>query len=248
MFKGLIDRLRLLCTTSYSDFRRRFYKLYKKEILVLGDSHVKPFICINNWLPKDFYVSVISVTGATASGLRNPRSKTQAFTKFRSTLSKTKAKVVVIQLGEVDTGFVIWWRAQKYEASVEEMLNLAVETYVDFIKEIISEGFTVICVSAPLPTIRDDAPMGKVAQYRCEVMATQKMRTDLTLRFNFMVENFSKTLGFEYVNLDGVSVGVDGLVCRNLLNDDPSDHHYNPKAYIQQLHENLYPTILRAIV
>ncbi len=87
----------------------------KEKIYVLGDSHVlvfkHPYFKLN--FPfKNF--EICSVMGATASGLYNPQSKTQAYPIFKEKIrSISKGKKIIIMLGEVDTGFIIWYRANK---------------------------------------------------------------------------------------------------------------------------------------
>ncbi|BAW96820.1 hypothetical protein NIES970_17620 [[Synechococcus] sp. NIES-970] len=86
----------------------RFQKFLFSEILILGDSHVavfdRPKMRVNfPW----YFFNVVSVGGATASGLENPNSITQAFSIFKTNLENSKAKIVIVLLGEVDTGFVI---------------------------------------------------------------------------------------------------------------------------------------------
>ncbi len=247
MHKRIYNILLKICISICCRLRLQILSLFKNELLVIGDSHVKTFDCFGKWLPKNYFVNVVSVTGSTASGLSNPRSKTKSYTKFRVALRRTKAKIVLIQLGEVDTGFVIWWRSQKHNTDVDEMLDLAVSSYVSFINEIKDEGFEVVCISSALPTISDDAPIGEVALYRREVKANQVMRTNLTLRFNSKVQEKVTNNGIEYLNLDKLSLGENGLVADSLLNADPSDHHYNITAYESILYSYVWPVVLAKI-
>ena len=84
-------------------------------ILVLGDSHSNVF----NLSKKDFLVEFIG--GATAQGSVNPNSKTNSlniFTEKLKTLDLSKISNVIIMLGEVDCGFVIWYRHKKHNISI----------------------------------------------------------------------------------------------------------------------------------
>lgn len=125
-----------------------------KKVLVLGDSHVEVFLSehMKSALPEvDF--EVLAVGGATVSGLENPNSATKAMPQYIEALNNTSAKTVVVMLGEVDTGFVIWYRAQKYDTPVDEMLNLAIANYQSFLSTI-SKNFNTICISTPYPPFR----------------------------------------------------------------------------------------------
>jgi len=199
---------------------------------VLGDSHTSIFLQrdISSAFPKSFF-NVINVGGATASGLANPNSKTQASQRFAEALADTTAKRVIVMLGEVDTGFIIWYRAAKYNEPVELVMEQAITTYTGFLLEIQSRPASVLCISTPLPTIKDGTGWGEVATARKEVTATQLERTGLTLRFNQRVQAFCESHGIAFINLDGVSLGSDGIVKPELLNSDRNDHHYEPGAY-----------------
>lgn len=214
-----------------------------ERALVLGDSHAWVFYYwqFDLKFPRLVF-DICQVPGATASGLENPNSKTQAGPKFEQAIRKHPAQVYILLLGEVDTGFVIWYRAQKYQASVDEMLSLAVDRYGNFIRKLRSLG-KVIVVSAPLPTIPDENQCGEVANLRKEIRATQRERIQLTLEFNRRVAQACAVEDASFVDLDPFSLDERGLVKRELLNADPCDHHYNPLAYARLLVEKLQPLL-----
>lgn len=216
-------------------------KLLCEEIVVLGDSHARVFLCREIFLAFPFHwFNVIAVDGATVSGLHNPNSTSQAMPIFKDTLQKSAAKTVIFLLGEVDVGFVIWHRAQKKrQGSVAAMLNSALDNYKDLILWALAKNIKVICVSAPLPTIKDDQDWGKIANLRRDIKASQRERTVLTLEFNSKMKKFCKLNGVEYVDLDADSIGKDGLVNSRLLNKDPADHHYDKEAYASLVARNL---------
>lgn len=210
-----------------------------REILVLGDSHTPIFShsSFEKYFPE-FRFNVITVIGATASGLENPNTKTQAYPIFKEALEQSTAEKVIVMLGEVDTGFVIWYRAQKYQESVSAMADRALNSYSTFLLEVAAR-FNLICISTPLPTIQDDNDWGDVANARREVTATQLARTALTKEFNQKIQIFCKQHNIAYIMLDDVSVGKDGLIKKELLNQNPNDHHYDPDAYSALLIEKL---------
>jgi hypothetical protein len=209
--------------------RRRFAET---EILVLGDSHSRVF---RHWrfavaFPRVAF-TVCDVGGATASGLANPNSKTQAYSRFREALSGASPDWIVVSLGEVDTGFVIWYRAEKYKAPVDEMLGLAIEKYTEFLRDLHSSHRRIVVVSAPLPTIEDGNTWGEVANQRKEVAASLLERTDLTLRFNKAIERFAHENRVVFVGLDSASLSRNGAVRPELKSRDPLDHHYDQSRY-----------------
>lgn len=218
-----------------------------EELLVLGDSHVRVFSSprLRRQLWR-YHLNVVSVHGATASGLENPNSKTQTYNIFNSVLAATRAQKVVVMLGEVDTGFVIWYRADKYGVPVGEAFTKTVSTYQSFLRTLKARGFSPVCVSAPLPTIQDGNTWGEVANERKSITATQRQRTELTLAFNRELEAFCRVHTIPYINLDAASLGPDGLVRAELLNKNPSDHHYEKRVYARVLAQHVGQVIPQA--
>lgn len=211
-------------------------KPFCEEVLVIGDSHAAVFGHPHMRLKLGrYYLNVVSVGGATASGLENPNSKTQTFQKFNQALATTRAKKVVVMLGEVDTGFVIWYRAAKSGVPVQEAFERALLNYQRLLNEVKTRGLSPLCVSTPLPTIRDGSDKGEIANARKSVLASQRERTELTLRFNREMESFCRAEGIAHINLDTLSLGTDGFVKTELLNHDPLNHHYEKRVFAQML-------------
>lgn len=179
--------------------------------------------------------------GATASGLANPDANTQARRKYFDWLKVfAHLETVIIHLGEIDCGYVIWWRVQKYGKEVEAMLHQAITAYTELIEAVLLKDKRVIVVSAPLPTIRDGAPMmGDVASARKEVTASLFERTQLTVLFNLAVQKWCQGRGVEYINLDLDLISEYGTVDEAFINPDPADHHYNYVPYADLLAEKL---------
>jgi hypothetical protein len=213
-------------------FRKIHEKIVFRTITVIGDSHSRIFfhdlfrICF----PFTRF-DVCWVGGATVSGLDNPNSKTQSNIIFREKIRSLKRNsIVIFLLGEVDTGFVIWYRKQQHDGSVDTMLNKALNNYYDLIISV-SENLRPIVISTPLPTIPDDNIWGDVADQRKTICASQFERTKLTLEFNRSIKEYCQHNGIPFLDLDLDCVGQNGLVASFLLNNDKSDHHYNNSAY-----------------
>ncbi len=221
-----------------ANLRKLQYFLSRKKILVIGDSHVVVF---NN---REFLISnplthyeVCSVGGATVSGLENPNSKTQAYQIYREKVAEKKYDEIIIMIGEVDTGFVIWYRAQKYGEAINMMLDKAIINYKKLITEM-SEHANVKVVSVPLPTLDDDSA-GEVAMARKEINVSQKDRTNLTIEFNRKIKEFCDEQAIPCLNLDPFSIGEDGLVLKELKNSNPLDHHYDTSAHAKLIIKQL---------
>lgn len=213
----------------------------RRHVLCVGDSHLRVMrhVCV-----PGAWIRVTSVDGATASGVLNPNSQTHALSIFTARLSRAKPwQVVLVELGEVDCGFVIWHRAQRHDLSVEEQLAYTLDSYVAFIETVRGMGFRqVLVLSAPLPTIGDDPlEWGEVANLRAEVTATQRERTDLTLRFNAQLSERCRALGG--VCFVDATTGhlnpVTGLVDQRFVRSTSYDHHLAGEPYARLIAQEL---------
>ncbi len=213
----------------------------KKDILVIGDSHAFVFqhsgVFKQNFTNYDW--DAFAVVGATISGIENPNSKTQALPKFMNKLEQGQRDIIILQLGEVDMGFVTWFRAEKYGDSIEKIKEQTISKYLSFIEVVSKYSERIIVLSSPLPTIPDVGAAGDVANQRSSIKASQLERTELTIAFNKKMQELSESGLFEYLNLDSQSLGENGLVDEKLINKVKSDHHYDKKAYAKLLVNNL---------
>ena len=155
-------------------------------------------------------------------------------------LNEYSGTTVITLLGEVDTGFVIWYWAQKHSSSLAQSLKRAAKTYCRFIDKI-AKKHSVICLSAPLPTISDDNDWGGVANLRSEITASQLERTQMTLAFNALVKEHCRKNKYSYIDLDIDALGDDGLVKKRLMHENPSNHHYDDEAYSRLMIGKLKP-------
>lgn len=215
------------------------------ELYCFGDSHVLVFQYIKeNQFLKRTNISVCHVNGATALGMVNPHSKTNALRIFNQKVSSLpKDCSLLFMLGEVDCGFVIWYRAQKYNLSVTSQLEESIHNYLTFLKRIQKLGFKDVIVStSPPPTIKDHQDWGEVANLRKGITATQIERTTLTVQYNQMLRQKCKVKGIKILDAEQDFINKStGLVGRQFLNKNPLDHHLDSEAaakvYIKKLKE-----------
>jgi hypothetical protein len=194
--------------------------------LVLGDSHIE---CIGRAV-LDWPARIVSVGGATAIGLRNPRSLTNAVNEFRAAaLPAIGGGVPVLHLGEVDCGFVIWWRALKHGEPVCRQLADSVAAHLAFADELL-ERYSVAVLTAPSPpTILDGANWGKVANERREVTASLTDRTQLTLDYAGMIREGAAQRSVPFIDhLPTTLDPITGVVAAEYRNPNPLDHHIDP--------------------
>ena len=218
-----------------------------RMVLFLGDSHTKYFTYAarKGFLGERRTASCI-VFGATASGLSNPGSKTGALLKFRQFLrEQPDGSVLLLHLGEVDCGFVIWYRAQKYAESVARQMDQSIDAYCGFIDEI-RENYdhSLIVTAATVPTIRDNTDWGEVAHLRREVTASLADRTRLTLDFNDELRRRCADRNILFLDItDALIDPITGVVADRFRNPDPADHHLNKRVVSPIWAEVLNPVL-----
>lgn len=209
-----------------------------------GDSHADVFNVLNSLIfPLVNIFNVTWIGGATAQGLRNPNSKTEALKIFKEKILKIEDKQskLFFLLGEVDTGFVIWYRSQKYGEKVEEQLNNSLDAFLNFIDWVKEQGFSkIFVISVPLPTIQDGQTFGEVANARKEVRASQLERTQLTLKYNSILKTNADSYKYQFISTDEHLLdSTNGLIKEKFLNKDRTNHHLDEKEYAKVLSKEL---------
>ncbi|MBK3732414.1 hypothetical protein GAY29_04710 [Azospirillum brasilense] len=197
----------------------------------IGDSHVQSFEVAATLRLLNRPARCLPVPGATSVGLRNPESQTHAVALFKEALLPAQADAIpVIQLGEVDCGFVIWWRAQRHGDCVERQLEDSVAACAAFVDDLLEGGYpTLVLTGAVLPTICDGETRGKVARARHEVTATLRQRTELTHRYNALLRNEAAARGLPFIDITPCITDPDsGLVAEAFRSPNPGDHHLHP--------------------
>jgi len=211
-----------------------------KVVDCFGDSHVAAFRTLNKYPGLcGIHFRTVAINGATASGLGNPNSKTNALRTFTALLKRSPtSNSVLFLIGEVDTGFLIWWRAKKYKKDPAQLMEEALTRYNEFLLAVKRVHKKVIVCSAPLPTIKDGQKFGEVASMRREIRATQKKKTDLALDFNQGLRSWCLAQKIEFCDMDLLSLDENtGLVKEALLNKNPTDHHFDPGEFHRILFE-----------
>jgi hypothetical protein len=201
----------------------------KERLLFMGDSHVEMFQYIKGKkLLNEYAISTMMVPGATAQGMMNPYSKTNALESFKLSMDRRSYRCIFIHLGEVDCGFVIWYRALKYNESVEFQLERSLTNYFEFVRYLLDLGHKDIALTgAVLPTIRENkSAWGEIASLRKEVEATQEERTELTLRYNSRLRDFAGKTGIGYIDITEHILNPEtGLIADRFRNENRFDHH-----------------------
>ena len=216
-----------------------------------GDSHVKVMRRLN-WMYPELSVRfrTISVMGATAYGLANYGSKSSAREIYEKRLdSLPKNHKVLVMLGEIDAGFLIWTLAEKKKVSVEEMLNETLKRYTNFLSSVKEKHENMYVCSAPLPTVDDEAEKPDYLAARETIAVSQIKRTQMTLTFNALVAKHCDAIGGIFLDFDAVSIDeTTGLVKNELINPLGLDHHYEENNYAKIIRDKLGELKLAEVV
>lgn len=203
--------------------------LAKAHLLALGDSHLEGLKLAADLGILDVASSSFSIVpGATVVGLRNPNSCTNAINIFRDSLENQPIdSYVLIHLGEVDCGFVMWWRAEKHGEPIDMQFQESIVGYKEFLNELLAKGFSRLCIAgASLPTILDGIELGAVANKRSEIRVSLRERTELTLEYNRALKGLADKLGISYFDItDAILDRSSNLTHDFFRNADPYDHH-----------------------
>ncbi|MFZ5759343.1 MAG: hypothetical protein ACOY32_06925 [Thermodesulfobacteriota bacterium] len=205
-----------------------------KVIHCLGDSHLKSFQYVAR--RYSFYNTLLHfciVRGATASGIRNPGSRTQGYVTFANYVEHhvLDHDWILTCLGEVDCGFVIWYRSNKHGISVAEQFALTLAHYREFLLMLKKKvGERVLVCSVPLPTIQEGRDWGEIAHLRREVRATMRERTELTIRFNKELRSICDKEHFSFIDLQHHTLDTKTMIVHDkFLHPNPLDHHLDPR-------------------
>jgi hypothetical protein len=216
----------------------------KKRVYVFGDSHTQVFNYINDKQICDVKFIVTRVDGATAMGMVNPNSHTNALPKFLSEIEKiSKIKCLIFLLGEVDCGFLIWHRNQSLGLDINKQLKKSVENYSFFLKKILMKGYkNIFVISSPLPSIKDEYIDQQTTELRRHIIIPLSTRTELSLKYNKELKIICLDNNVNYIDLDEDLYDTENKILKQkYFDEDPLEHHLNSRIY-----SNLILTHLQA--
>jgi hypothetical protein len=221
-----------------TEIRQRLGFIEPIKITVLGDSHSLVF---NHYEGTQYRFNVSVVHGATARGAINPNTKTNSLAIYKENLEKTKSDKIAIMLGEVDCGYLIWYKNKFEGLSVESQLEESISKLSEFVKLHVNKYYKtcdIILIASPPPTIKDNTDKKFLAGARSAVDTPLNERMKLTLEYNRRLKEIADIEGYNYIDImDKVTEGFN--VKYEYLSEDPHDHHLNPKTTIDLWIEQL---------
>ena len=196
-----------------------------KLIKVIGDSHTSIF---DAYTGSEFIFDQTRVHGATARGSANPKTKTNSLEQFRNGLKGPKAKKVIIGLGEVDCGYIIWWRNAFKNETIEKALTDSMDGMFNFIQSEILQIYEpkdVIIMSVIPPVIEDNTNPNFLEGRRAEVNPSIEDRYELTVKWNNVLAERCNKLGYTCININSEITDSNNRVLNKYRNPNALNHH-----------------------
>jgi len=224
--------------------RKKTDKKIKNQILALGDSHIRVFEhSIFSYLMPQYNYKICYVPGATAYGIWNLQSQTNAYKKFMEALETYNYEEIIVTLGEVDISYTLWYLSAKTEKPLEMLLELSIQRYKTFLHTLVSYA-PIKVLSTSFPTVNnvkecDDSISG----VRKSVCISQKERTQLALKFNDKIKAFVENQSdMQYFDFNSMALDTKtGTVKHWLLNKkNICDHHYKRLIYALMIVSKIY--------
>ena len=199
------------------------------SILLLGDSHAE---AISGYTGEDFYVDRFTCHGSTARACLRSDSKTKAFRIFKYGIENTNSDAVVISLGEVDCGYVIWLKHQTSGIPINDLFNESISNFMDLIKLHIFQKFNpnkTFVMTIPPAFIVTNTDNRFLGGERSLVDPTLEERKSLIKKWNQRIVEESKKLKFNVLDInDKIINKSNGEIIAKYKTPNEFNHHLWP--------------------
>jgi hypothetical protein len=203
-----------------------------RTLVCLGDSHLRPVRILRRerMLPRTA-IQLVVVSGASATGIGNLDSETQALRRFRAATARLgRASTVLVSLGEVDVGFLAFARVQGRGGSVRAHADVAFEGYVGFLEaEILRRGARLLVLSVTPPTVQDYSTWTDQQNARRHLEASWAERAELTGEWNDRLGSWCEANGAVWLDMTPHVTEPGTMQVRpEWLNPGPDEQHLHP--------------------
>ncbi len=195
-----------------------------RVIHCLGDSHIEVFWQVR--LPRTHF-RVVSVGGATALGIANPHSRTNALLIFRTVLKTLPSRSdVVVMLGEVDSACLLFLFSKRGQ-SVDELFERSLNNLCGFVQEVQAQGHRAIAIAVPPQIVEDYANWKNPDSLRLQVQESWDERMRITRLYNERLQAWAAENDCPVVNVESDVIDpVTSRVAAEFRRADPDDIHY----------------------
>ena len=210
---------------------------------VIGDSHALVF---EHSERHDMVFNVEWVGGATARGSINPNNSTNSLNTFKQFIDQNTSDKLIIMLGEVDCGYLIWYKHQKEGLDIYEQANEAIDRLLEFVSKYALEYYAaedIIILGSNPPTIEDNADPKFLAGARSEITTSLKERLSLTRYYNRTLRAKCIEYGYHYSDILEEVVDEEDEVLKKWKHHDKHNHHLNNDTislWLSAIEETIY--------
>ncbi len=218
-----------------------------KKVLIIGDSNVGRFF--TNGLIKRLrkkrklegrveYTRIMIGKGKTCQGLRlDPPSESVEL--FREGIAKRNLEefdAIAFCIGSLDCDTTVWHRKKKYNTSMEEQLDFAINTFGKFLKEEVEKHFPkekIVLMPVLSQFVEDYSKLdAKGVHLRAEnnVGVTLQDRIKCTRRFNRKLKELANKNGYQTFGVVAKTANKDGTLKKEYLPKDFNDCHGHEKV------------------
>ncbi|MDB9900157.1 hypothetical protein OAC86_01280 [bacterium] len=215
------------------------------KLLLIGDSHAE---ALSAYEGSDFYFDRGLKHGSTARGCINPDSKTRAFHFFNNGIKLTDAKHVVISLGEVDCGFMIWLKHQHDGTPINQLFEESMTNLMRLIKEHVMLKFNtknIFVMTIPPAFIVTNTDKRHLNGDRAAVDPSLNERKNLISKWNKRLLKESKKIGFNLIDINNKIIDKHtGEINSKYRTPYQWNHHLWPytcaNLFIDEINKNIH--------
>lgn len=209
----------------------------------VGDSHVRVYRHVRSRMSNVALTTTV-VRGATAYGILNSMSNSGASQRIEYSVRNTpEGQPVLLQLGEVDCGSLLWRLGERRNVAPVALLETAQERYFRFVDDL--DRHPMIISGVTPPTVDDYTLYQGDSNPRYGLTASWNARLQLARTWNSRVSAWCADEGHVYLDVLEPFLTTDGAAVRQaLLPYSPSDHHLDSGQFADYLASTALPRAL----
>ena len=185
-----------------------------ETLIGVGDSHLDNFTF--------FCAATCRIPGATAYGLANPDSDTNARVAFTNFIDSFPSYIPLLCIGEVDCNSLPW-RSNKYDKP-EMFILSSIENLFQFLDDF-NKRFILPSVTLPPVESYQELPI------RNHVTANKKKRTELVKFYNGLLKEGCSRRGHYFLDITTPTMNVEGFIDDSFIISPYDVHLKSHKLY-----------------
>ena len=203
------------------------------KFLVCGDSHSK-VLKYASTKQNTYKFEVCVIPGATAYGIRNPKSISNSYEKIRHFVSGKKTNKIIICLGEIDCAWLIWVKSKQNNISVKKQIKIHIDRLISFINDVLVKEYkykknNIILMCPTLPAQKNIHKYNRFKGLEKPLIEkNQKIRTNKTILYNNILKMQCNLYGYKYMDITNGLINKNGVIKNEYKTG--GDFHLNKKT------------------